>query len=118
MTVALSLQKEQMAFTHDVVKLLAYVIGMGWGVTFGEVWRTEAQQKIYVAEGKSKTMNSYHRKRLAVDLNFYTPEGLLTYKREDLERFGAFWEGLNPLNRWGGNFKSILDTNHFERRQP
>jgi peptidoglycan L-alanyl-D-glutamate endopeptidase CwlK len=113
---ALSLQMEQMAFTHDVVKLLAYIMGLGWGVTFGEVWRTEEQQKLYVQQGKSKTMNSYHRKRLAVDLNFYTPEGLLTYKHEDIAQFGAFWEGLHPQNRWGGNFQSLDDTPHFERR--
>ncbi len=113
-----SLQKAQMEFTHDAVKLLAYIMGMGWGVSLGECWRPEEMQRLYVQQGKSKTMNSYHRKRLAIDLNCYTPEGILTFKKEDIQKFGDFWEGLNPKNSWGGNWKSFLDTPHFERRFP
>ncbi len=117
-THSLPLQQEQMAFSHDLVKLLAHVMASGWGVTLGEAWRTEEQQRLYVKQGKSLTMDSYHRKRLAIDLNFFTSEGLLTYHHEDIMQFGAFWEGLHPQNRWGGNFKGLDDTNHFERRLP
>jgi hypothetical protein len=28
---------------------------------------------------------------------------------------GAYWESLHPKNRWGGNFKSLVDCPHFER---
>jgi len=68
-------------------------------------------------------MNSYHLKRLAIDLNFFKPveeNGQLTYKltyeQKDLEEFGKYWESLSPQNRWGGHFKNFKDTPHFERR--
>nr|WP_223154740.1 hypothetical protein [Campylobacter concisus] len=28
---------------------------------------------------------------------------------------GNYWESLNTLNRWGGNFKNFIDVPHFER---
>jgi len=35
--------------------------------------------------------------------------------KEKLQPFGDFWEALNSRNRWGGNFHSLFDFNHFER---
>jgi len=128
----MSLVKEQFEFMKDLSLLIQFAINKGWIITGGELYRTLDMQKIYIKKGLSKTMNSYHLKRLAVDLNFFKPvsnnisgSGIveidgkkykLTFDIKDLEIFGRFWESLSPQNRWGGHFKTFKDTPHFERR--
>jgi hypothetical protein len=85
----MSLSQEQAAFLLDACKLIQYATEQGFMVTGGELARTPEQQAIYVKTGRSKTLNSIHLKRCAID--------------------------LNPKNRWGGNFKSLVDCPHFER---
>ena len=133
----MSLVKEQWEFMKDVRKLLEYIEQQGWIVTGGELWRPPFTQEYYVKIGRSKTMNSMHLKRLAIDLNFFKPiteeeakeiksgvvkvDGkyyVLTWKVEDIEPFGRYWESLNPKNRWGGHFKTFKDVPHFERYVP
>lgn len=110
----MSLSKEQIEFTKDVSSLILYASRIGVSLTFGEAFRTKEQQNIYFQNGKSKTMNSNHLKRLAVDFNFFI-DGKLKYKHSKIKKLGEFWESLNSKNRWGGNFKSFTDTPHFER---
>lgn len=113
----MNLSDQQFEFLKDVVELLDFVISQGWKVTGGELQRTKEQQEIYVNEGKSKTMNSLHLDKLAIDLNFFTPDGELTYNKDDLQWIGDYWENLNDLNEWGGNWESFLDTPHFQRNK-
>jgi len=113
-----SLSDEQWAFLKDVALLIQKAEELGYKVTGGELYRPKLMQKHYVETGKSKTMKSKHRKRLAIDLNFFVKdkEGKwkLTYKKEDVEPLGDYWEQLNPANRWGGKWK-FRDVPHFER---
>ena len=110
----MSLAKEQAAFLLDVCKLIQYATDQGWMVTGGELYRTPEQQEIHVKAGRSKTMNSIHLKRCAIDLNFFR-DGKLIWDKNQIAPLGAFWERLNPKNRWGGNFRSLVDVPHFER---
>lgn len=110
----MSLVAEQAAFLLDAAKLIQYATEQGWVITGGELFRTAEQQQIYVRTGRSKTMNSNHLKRCAIDLNFFR-DGKLVWDKAQLAPLGAFWESLNPKNRWGGNFKSLVDVPHFER---
>lgn len=111
----MSLVIEQAAFMEDVAKLIMYVHSIqGWQVTGGELWRTPEQQEVYVKTGRSRTMKSNHLRRLAIDLNFFK-DGRLIWDKRLLSQFGDYWESLNPKNRWGGNFKSLVDVPHFER---
>ena len=110
----MSLVKEQSAFLLDVCKLIEHATESGWTVTGGELARTVEQQQIYVKSGRSKTMDSNHLKRCAVDLNFFR-DGRLVYDKEALAPLGDFWERLNSKNRWGGRWR-FVDTPHFERR--
>lgn len=107
----MSLRQEQSAFVRDLVRLFTHASSLGYEYTLGEVERTVDQQKIYMATGRSKTMNSYHLKRLAADVHFFK-DGVLCYPRE----IGAYWESLDPKNSWGGNWHSFKDAPHFERR--
>jgi hypothetical protein len=110
----MSLSDEQAAFLLDVCKLIQHATGVGFKVTGGELARTPEQQAIYVETGRSKTFNSLHLKRCAIDLNFFK-DGKIIWNREILAPLGAYWETLNPKNRWGGNFRSLVDCPHFER---
>ena len=111
----MSLVNEQAAFLLDMCKLIQKATDMGFVVTGGELARTVEQQQIYVKTGRSKTMNSIHLKRCAIDLNFFK-DGKLTYDVAVLKPVGDYWESLNPKNQWGGNWKSFKDVPHFERK--
>lgn len=110
----MSLVNEQWEFLKDVAKLIQYCDANGWVVTGGELGRTEEQQRIYIKEGKSKTMASNHLRRLAIDLNFFW-KGELMYDLIALDGIGNYWESLNPQNQWGGHWKTFKDGPHFER---
>ena len=109
------LVEEQVKFAEDVGKLLSYVAELdGLSVTLGEAYRTKEQQKIYMKNGRSKTMKSMHLKRLAIDLNLFV-DGNLTWDIEEYRILGEFWESLSEQNEWGGNWKSFKDVPHFQR---
>lgn len=111
----MSMVREQADFLLDVARLINQATAMGFVVTGGELFRTPEQQKIYMETGRSKTMNSNHLKRCAIDLNFFEG-GKLIYDIPKLKPVGDFWESLHPKNSWGGNWKSFKDVPHFERR--
>ena len=125
----MSLVAKQWQFMKDLKKLIDYIEKQGWIVTGGELWRHPHMQEYYVKTGRSKTMHSQHLKRLAIDLNFFRPakegekptvviEGapyVLTWRAEEIEPFGQFWESLSTSNRWGGHFKTFKDVPHFEK---
>ena len=113
------LSEQQRIFTKNVSKLIEYAYDNCIELTFGEVYRTREQQLIYMQAGKSKTMNSNHLRRLAVDFNVFI-NGDLTYKWEDIKPLGDYWESLHEKNRWGGDWNNneikdgFIDTPHFE----
>ena len=111
----MSLVAEQAEFLKDAAKLINKCFELGFVVTGGELFRTPEQQAIYTQKGLSKTSNSMHLKRCALDLNFFK-DGAMIQKREPLIPVGQYWESLNPKNRWGGNFKNFVDCPHFERQ--
>lgn len=108
---------QQSLFVADVIALINFAWQSGFDITFGETYRTVEQQKLYVQTGRSKTMNSQHLNRLAIDLNFFDrATGLLIYDKRRLQALGDYWESLSGFNQWGGNWKSFKDIPHFERR--
>ena len=111
----MTLGQNQEKFTQDLVKLLNYLIDNGYTIRLGEVERTQTQQEIYIKEGKSKTYNSMHLKRCAADLHIFKSGEWLQSKTQ-LQSIGDYWESLDQSNKWGGNFKTFLDTPHFERQ--
>ena len=106
----MTLGEHQEKFSRHLAKLLQRAWELGYEVRMGEVQRPIEMQELYVKTGRSKTMNSQHLKKCAADLHF-TKAGVLCYPKE----LGDFWESLDPLNQWGGNWKSFKDQPHFER---
>ena len=111
----MALVAEQAAFLIDFGNLVRFATEQGFVVTAGELHRPVEMQQLYVKTGRSKTMDSWHLKRLAGDLNFFK-DGKLIYDVEALRPIGAYWESLHHKNRWGGNFRSFKDVPHFERQ--
>jgi len=126
----MKLSIHQQIFSQNIALLILQANSKGVNLTFGEAYRTEDQQELYFygktirpEDGKleiisgvkrTRTMNSNHLKRLAVDFNFFI-EGQLVYKHPKITQLGEYWESLDVLNRWGGNFKNFYDAPHFER---
>lgn len=106
----MTLGQHQEAFTRDLVKLLTKAFELGYEVRCGELERPLMMQEYYVKVGRSKTLRSNHASKTAIDIHMMK-DGKLCYPPE----LGEYWESLNPLNRWGGNFKSLKDGPHFER---
>jgi peptidoglycan L-alanyl-D-glutamate endopeptidase CwlK len=111
----MSMVKEQAEFLHHACMLIQRATELGFVVTGGELFRTTEQQQIYVRTGRSKTMNSNHLRRCAIDLNFFR-DGALVYDVQALRPVGEYWQSLSPKNSWGGMWKSFKDVPHFERR--
>ena len=121
----MKLSDHQFEFLKDVAVLIDFIANVKkYKVTGGWLERNKAIQKILLDAGLSKTMKSNHLIKLAIDFNIFFKNLVLTNKRKKdltpeesnvLKEIGAFWESLNPLNRWGGFFKSIYDPGHFER---
>jgi hypothetical protein len=61
--------------------------------------------------GTGHMKNSNHYIRLAQDLNLFKESTYISVS-DDYKSLGKYWKSLNPLNRWGGDFKS-KDGNHF-----
>ena len=112
----MSLSDEQAAFLLDMCRLIQHATVIGFKVTGGELARTPEQQAIYVKTGRSKTMDSIHLRRCAIDLNFFK-DGKIIWDKATLAPLGAYWESLNLLNSWGGNGRTLVDTPHFSRGQ-
>lgn len=83
---------------------------MGYGVTFGEAYRTPEQAALNAAKG-SGISNSLHTERLAIDLNLFK-DGRYITDGEGHRELGAWWKTLGPMYRFGGDFKRA-DWNHY-----
>ena len=108
----------QHKFMCDFMLLLAFIIHVkGYKVTATWLGRNKQVQAALVEKGLSRTMNSKHLKNQAVDLNIFI-DGKFIQEKGPLEEIGVYWENLDPLNRWGGNFTGYGingDYGHFER---
>ena len=81
--------------------------------------RTVEQQREYVKQGKSRTMNSKHLTGKAVDLYPLT----MNRKQVDWSRFEELADLMFQVAKdqdteivWGGNWKMLVDKCHFELR--
>lgn len=93
---------------------------MGLECKIQELNREIEIQKKYVAEGKSKTLNSRHIDKLAVDLILFRA-GTPDFIPESYRPLGIYWESVG--GHWGGRFgvetkdfdtKIGWDYDHFE----
>jgi hypothetical protein len=102
----------QEQFAQDAAKLIQKAAELGYGVTFGEAWRTPEQAQWNADHGLGIAC-SLHLQRLAVDLNVFVGG---VYQADDhtgcYKALGDFWKTLGPDHYWGGNFARV-DLDHY-----
>ena len=109
----MKLSEKQGIFLLNVSKLIQWVDAQGWWATGGELLRTKEQLEIYFKQGKSKTMNSKHRSKLAIDLNLFI-DGEYQTDNESYKPLAEYWKSLHPDNVAGYDWG--WDANHFEMK--
>jgi hypothetical protein len=107
------LSKRQAKFAQNVAKLIAYCDSIGKPCTLGEAYITPEQADIYAKQGIG-IKNNRHTQRLAIDLNGFNSNYEYQGSKEFYQPLGDYWKSLHPANRWGGDFKKLVDSNHFE----
>jgi len=108
----MTLGQKQEKFARNIAKLLQFAFEKGYEVRLQEFMRTLDQQKLYVQQGKSKTMASKHVDKLAGDI-YFTKGGVLLQTKKEVQPLGDYWESLDKDNQWGGNW-AFLDVPHFQ----
>ena len=109
----MTLREKQSVFLKNVALLIGWAFDNGFELTGGELQRTREQQEVYVNEGLSKTMNSQHLKKLAIDLNLFV-NGKYQRNREAYRPLAEYWKSLHPDNVAGYDWG--WDANHFEMK--
>ena len=107
----MSLNARQVEFSRLVPRLIDKAFELGYTVTLGDAFRDprlHGAMGVKLGYGAAK---SYHKQRLAIDLNLFK-NGKFLQSTEDHRELGEWWEKQNPLCTWGGNFKS-KDGNHY-----
>jgi len=92
-------------------KLIAWGYARGYELTFGHAWRDEETQRRMVERGLSRTMDSKHLSRLAVDFNLFI-DGEYIDTWQQYAPLGKHWESMGGI--WGGRWETLRDANHFE----
>lgn len=117
---ALVKYKNRLKGVHpDLIKVVEEFERSGTvSVTVSEGKRTLAQQKIYVKEGKSKTLNSRHLTGHAIDILPIDAKGQLinswlVYTKMAKEMKAAA-KKVGVSIKWGGDWTRFRDGPHFE----
>ena len=88
--------EKQFKFVDMTAKLINFAFEKGYTLTFGDAYATQGH-----------ILNSFHYKRLAIDLNLFK-DGKYLAKTEDHKFLGEYWESLG--GSWGGRWR---DGNHY-----
>lgn len=107
----MSTRQQQSEFVLLVARLIEWAYQNGFELTFGECWRTP-EQAARNAQTGAGISNSLHIERLAIDLNLFVG-GVYIDATEGYTRLGEYWKSLHPRCRWGGDFRTRKDGNHF-----
>ena len=107
----MTLSEKQRKFVLLVSKLIQYAYENSIELTFGEAYRTIEQQQIYIDKGLSKTKNSKHLEKLAIDFNLFI-NGEYKSDKPSYQILGDYWKTLDIDCTWGGDWG--WDANHFQ----
>ncbi len=100
---------KQRQFTLCIALLIQYAYEKGYELTFGDAYRDPRSHGELGEKGVYGRVMSNHKRRLAVDFNLFK-DGVWQTETEDFKELGTYWETLNVMAVWGGQFN---DGNHF-----
>lgn len=102
-------RQKQSHFAVMAAQLILKAVELGYEVTLGDAYRDPRVHGEYgVAKGYGAA-RSFHKKRLAIDLNLFKDNKWLR-DTEDHAVLGAWWERHGGT--WGGRFPTP-DGNHY-----
>lgn len=115
----------------EAATILLEIQAKGIDIRITQGLRTIAEQDALYAQGRTKPGNivtkakggsSFHNFGLAVDFCLLRKDGTISFDmKEDMDKDGKKdWMEVVEVFKahgwtWGGNFKSIIDTPHFEK---
>lgn len=105
--------EKQQLFPMLIADLIQHAHAQGYGLTFGEAWRSPEEAARDAATGAG-IVHSLHTERLAVDFNLFK-DGVYLTATADYAPLGMYWEALSCEDWrccWGGRF-SKPDGDHF-----
>lgn len=105
----MTLRAKQSVFARKVADLIIKAYELGYEVTLGDAYRDPRVHGVIGVKGGYGATNSYHKIRLAVDLNLFK-DGKFLGTTEDHLELGTWWEQQGGT--WGGRFKTP-DGNHY-----
>lgn len=94
----MTLREKQSHFVKMVASLIIHAASLNYEFTFGDAYAQSGHKE-----------NSFHYKRLAIDLNLFK-DGKFLADTESHRPLGEFWESVGGT--WGGRFKHP-DGNHY-----
>lgn len=110
-----NLSYQRTRFTADFSALIFWINRQPGLTCFaGEIYRPKEMCEVYAQKGLG-IIDSLHGDGLAGDLLMFL-NGVYQGRRDVYAAAGEKWKSLDPLNRWGGDFKRD-DADHFERRR-
>lgn len=92
----MGLRQRQSEFVRMIGLLIQFATQQGYELTLGDAWARDGHKA-----------NSFHYKRLAIDLNLFI-DGKFQTNTEAHRELGLFWEQLGGT--WGGRWQ---DGNHY-----
>lgn len=108
----MSLSGVQREFTKCVGKLIDFAYENGYELTVGDAYRDPRVHGEFKEKKSYSAASSVHKLRLAIDLNLWIDGNYVT-DSESYSELGEYWKTLHDRARWGGDFKSNPDGNHF-----
>jgi len=106
-----TLGQKQRRFLPLLAKLIDYAYAQGFELIAGECYRSPEQAALNAQHGTG-IANSLHTLRLAVDLQMFK-DGIYLTDPIAYKALGEFWKTLDPDCAWGGDFKTLVDADHF-----
>lgn len=107
----MKLSEKRILFSQLISKLVLWAAENGYDLAYDQVKRSQAEATANAASGKGIS-NSLHLVGLAADLNLYI-NGVYQETTEAHKIIGEKWKSMHSLARWGGDFKSRPDGNHY-----
>lgn len=105
------LSDQQKLFPKLLAQLIEWAYAQGYELTLGEAYRTP-EQALFNAQSGKGVAHSLHTQRLAIDMNLFIG-GVYQTESAAYKPLGDFWKTLHELARWGGDFTTRPDGNHF-----